>query len=177
MNQKQISSRESLITKWINLDQIDSKKGKSLNSIMKINVKISLTYNNFNEVISNNHNHKNSQSNSKVFPNNKNNSGVLNQGLLGTTLRSNNNSRARNDFFINSRIGLTPKSKGNQPFGKILHLNDNYKSCVNKARNVLIKVNGKTKVKPLNYTSKNFGNHSLNIGLNYNISYSGIFIE
>ncbi len=176
LNQKQIFSKESLITKWINLDQLDSKKGKSINSIMKINVKISLTYNNISEEISNS-DAKNILTTSKASLHNKNHSGYLNPAFMGSTMRSNNNnSKAKNEYFQNSKIGLTPKYKGNKPFGNILNLNEKYKSCANNARNFQVKATGKSQLKAKNNTSTNFGNRSLHVGFNYNISYSGIHL-
>ncbi len=146
INQKQIFTKENLIMKWINIDQIDSKKGKSLNSIMKINVKISLTYDNFSEEISNSDT-KNVLTTSKASLHNKNHSGYLKPAMMGSTMRSNNNFKSKNEFFQNSKLGLTPKYKANKPFGNNLSLNEKYKSCANNARNFQVKATGKSQLK------------------------------
>jgi hypothetical protein len=173
LNQKQLISKECSINKWINLDVLDSKKGKSLNSIMKINVKISLTYNNFSEEPSSCSNSKNAQTASKQFLHNKNHSGNLNPPMIGTSVRTTQTSSVKNDILQNFKMGLTPKSKCNKPLGNILTLNEKFKSCANNVRNVQLNAKGNNKLKAQNFASTALGNRSLHVGFKYNISYSG----
>lgn len=166
LSQKQISANESLITKWINIDQ-NEKKAKGVNSITKINTKISLSYINITSTSAINNNSKSMKLN-KGLALNKNFSGNIN---VTPSMRSNVGSckQKLGEALSNTKLQTTPKTQSKRKHSNILKLSQKYKAIADDAKDTLVKMKGKSQDKP----NKNLVNNSIS-AFNYNLSYTGI---
>ena len=166
LSQKQISANESLITKWINIDQ-NEKKAKGVNSITKINTKISLSYINITSTSAINNNSKSMKLN-KGLALNKNFSGNIN---VTPSMRSNVGSckQKLGEALSNTKLQTTPKTQSKRKHSNILNLSQKYKAIADDAKDTLVKM----KVKSQDKSNKNLVNNSIS-AFNYNLSYTGI---
>ena len=166
LSQKQISANESLITKWINIDQ-NEKKAKGVNSITKINTKISLSYINITSTSAINNNSKSMKLN-KGLALNKNFSGNIN---VTPSMRSNVGSckQKLGEALSNTKLQTTPKTQSKRKHSNILNLSQKYKAIADDAKDTLVKMKGKSQDK----SNKNLVNNSIS-AFNYNLSYTGI---
>ena len=176
ISQKQILAKENLITKWINLEQNDNKKGKGLNNIMKINIKMSLAYYNINApLITNNTNNLKCLPLAKSLALNKNYSGNIN---MTPSMRSNLSIKQRGSVLTpNHKNQMTATSKSKMTTSNILNLSQKYKTMAEDSKGILLKIKGKSQGKPAKILKNNYMgiNNSINSAFNYNLSYTGIF--
>ena len=116
MLNKQFLARESLVNKWINLENFDGKK-RRVNDIMKINIRISLNYFNMNSIPNN----IKRVTVSKGLAMNSNLSGNINI-LPSTRLSLPTLSKKKQDLKINNRYDNSPQRNPIKPASIIFNL-------------------------------------------------------